>query len=574
MKRPSLSFNKEAVGNFFLNHIEKIVVALVGAFACTLLWGGIDALRSKTVRREHRPDAVLDRSKSTTGHIDRVPRPPDDVIVRKKGLAAAIEPWIHPEVADPTEVALLDKPLFQELSKRTKPDVYPIEELRAVAGIAVLSVPPREPAKQAGGNRDVDPDPRAEAKPPAAPEPAQPPAATVRARIVPYVIVTGLVPAVKQFMHYRQRYESTSFRDQKRDEPLWSDYVIERCIGPAGGAEKWERIDLQAAAKRFRQEWTGVQPEPLPPQFLLNGSQVRFAKPGAAPDQAVPGAGYCGPLPQLTDGTWGVESLHPRFLRELRKMAAERTASNPPGGNPSGTAPPPPPPPSMPDHRLFRFVDTDVKSGQTYRYRVRLSVWNPNFKLPAQHLAEASLAKDPLLASAASNTTASVTVPGSTTILARAERKAETKRLKSGLVEILVLGENPLTGDYSLRSLITEVGGMVNVDKRLNRPVETRTRGVDIVTNRIFIDMRGRQEDRDDGRAAKTGPRPEPIEMLLLCEDGSFEVVTTADSQTVIDRYVGSLPLAEEAKSSRDRKAEPATDSNEPNPFGTAPLKK
>jgi hypothetical protein len=228
----------------------------------------------------------------------------------------------------------------------------------------------------------------------------------------------------------------------------------------------------------------------------------------------------------------------------------------------------------MPDHRLFRFVDTDVESGKTYRYRVRLSVWNPNFKLPAQHLAESSLAKDPLLASAASNTTAPVTVPGSTTILARAERKAETKRLKSGLVEILVLGENPLTGDYSLRSLITEVGGMVNVDKRLNRPVETRTRGEDILTKRLFIDMRGRQEDRDDGRIGKNGPRPEPIEMLLLCEDGSFEAVTTADSQTVIDRYVGTLPVAEEPKGSRDRNAEPAAEANEPNPFGPAPPKK
>lgn len=561
MKRPSISFNKEAIANFFLNHVEKIVVSLVGVFACTLLWGGIDALRSKTVRREHRPDAVLARSTSTTGHIDRAKRPPDDVIVQKKELAEEIEPWLQPEVVPPTDVTLLDTPLFQELSKRTKPDVFPIEELQAVAGIAVLAVPPRQARKQAEAGRDVEPDPPAAAAQPAGGDPA----ATVRARITPFVIVTGLVPAVKQFLHYRQRYDSTSFRDPKRDVPLWSDYVVERCVGPPGGAEKWERINLQAAARQFRDEWAGAQPESLPPAFLLNAGQVRFATPRTAPDPALPGAGYCGPLPQLAAGTWGVESLHPQFLRELRKMAAVQATATPPAGTP-------PPPASMPDHRLFRFVDTKVESGRTYRYRVRLSVWNPNFKLSAQHLADASLAKDPLLASAASNTTAPVTVPGSTTVLASAERKTDSKRLKSGLVEILVLGENPLTGNYSLRSLITEIGGMVNVDKRLNRPAETRTRGEDIFTERLFIDMHGRQEERDEGRSPKNGPRPEPLEMLLRRRDGSFELVTAAGSQTVIDRYLDTLPLGEEPKAARDRNAEPAADAAD-NPFATPPKK-
>lgn len=564
MKRPSISFDKEAIGNFFLNHVEKIVVTVVGAFACTLLWGGIDALRSKTVRRDHRPDALLTRSTSTTGHIDRAQRPPDDVIVRKKELAAEIEPWLQRQVEPPTDVTLLDTPLFQELSKRTKPDVFPIEELQAVAGIAVLAVPPRQARKPANAGRDVDPDPRA-----AAAEPTAPPPATVRSRIAPFVIVTGLVPAAKQFLHYRQRYDSTSFRDPKRDVPLWSDYVVERCVGPPGGAEKWERINLQTAARRFREEWAGVQAESLPPVFLLHAGQVRFASPRAAPDATAPGAGYCGPLPQLAEGTWGVESLHPQFLRELRKMAAAQTVAAPPGGAAPAAAAAPP---SVPDHRLFRFIDTDVESGKTYRYRVRLSVWNPNFKLSAQHLADVSLSKDPLLASAASNSTAPVTVPGSTTVLVGSGRKTDSKRLKSGLVEILVLGENPMTGNYSLRSLITEIGGMVNVDKRLNRPAETRIRGEDIFTDRLFIDMRGRQEDRDDGRSPKGGARPEPVEMLLRRKDGSFELVTAAESQTVIDRYIGTLPLGEEPKSARDRGAEPAADAAD-NPFATPPKK-
>lgn len=567
MKRPSISFNTEAVRTFLLNHVEKIVVGLTAALACTLLWGGIDALRTKSVRREHRPESVVARSTSTTGHIDRVPRPPDDVVGRKTGLAAAVEPWLRPQPVEPTDVALLDKPLVQELSKRTKPDVYPIEELQAVAGIAVLAISPRQP----GGGRDIDPASQAAPQPPAAAAPAAPPAAIVQVRIAPYVVVTGLVPFRKQAEHYRQRFGGTSHRDPKIDEPIWSLYLIERCVGPAGGPEKWEKIDVPAARKRFRENWLGPQSDSLPTDFLLADGQV---DPKAVADAAQPGAGYCSPLPQLAKGTWGVESLHPRFLRELRSMAAEQQSAKPPEGSPAA----PPPPPRQPDYRLFRFVDMDVESGKTYRYRVRLSVRNPNHMLPAQHLADAALAKDTLLASGVSNTTAPVTVPGSTTILARP--KADTKRAKtvrgerSERAEILVLGENPQTGDYSLSSLITEVGGLINVDRRLNKPGETRTRGEEIFTNRVLIDMIGRQEDRDDGRPTKTGSRPEPIEMLLLREDGSFELVTTAESQSLIERHIDTLPAAEEPKTPRDRATDQPANANDPNPFGQPPSKK
>ena len=35
-------------------------------------------------------------------------------------------------------MALFDRPLMQELAKRAKPEVLPIEDLRAIAGVAVL----------------------------------------------------------------------------------------------------------------------------------------------------------------------------------------------------------------------------------------------------------------------------------------------------------------------------------------------------------------------------------------------------------------------------------------------------
>ena len=46
------------------------------------------------------------------------------------------------------------------------------------------------------------------------------------------------------------------------------------------------------------------------------------------------------------------------------------------------------------DYRLFRFVDTNVEAGKTYRYRVRLSLWNPNRDLEGRYLTDAALAND------------------------------------------------------------------------------------------------------------------------------------------------------------------------------------
>ena len=120
------------------------------------------------------------------------------------------------------------------------------------------------------------------------------------------------------------------------------------------------------------------------------------------------------------------------------------------------------------------------------------------------------------------------------------------------MVEVLVLGKNDLTDDYSLRSLITELGGLLNVDKQLNKTGDQRTRGADIVTEGVLVDLRGRQEDRSEAatepRSKKPAPPPEPFELLYLDAEGALQLVTAADSQAQVERFVGTLPLSEEAK--------------------------
>ena len=74
MKRPSLKFDKAALLGFLLNHCEKLVVGLVGLIGLALVWNGVNALRLKSVRSDHTPEAVSQLTAQTVQHID-APRP-------------------------------------------------------------------------------------------------------------------------------------------------------------------------------------------------------------------------------------------------------------------------------------------------------------------------------------------------------------------------------------------------------------------------------------------------------------------------------------------------------------------
>ncbi len=615
MKRPSISVNKEAILDFFLRHVEKFVVALIAVLACGMVWGGISAVRTMPAGPGQLPKAITDAAGRATSHIQAAKQPPADA-VKHPQLTKLIDPWRSPEIAGPPPLPLWNKPLFEERSKRTGPEVFPIEELRAVAGVALFPAKDNPAGRAADGPVDVEPPPKKKREkrggragtqqpvpegglPPGfGPEfagqiglPGSPQAAAVRGRLVPYCIVTGLIPVAKQEGDYRARYEGATYRDPKRDEPLWSDYLVERTVVVPGGRDNWEKIDMRVVAKQAQKDWAGIQPEQLPTGFLLSADK----NPG------VGAVGYAAPLPQLVGDAWGTESIHPWFVEEARKAIADQaaaakrvqdqteappTAENPLAG-PGFESPLEAPEPGQPtalmqqpggpgirvdaagqpiadlDYRLFRFVDTTVEIGKAYRYRVRLSLWNPNYKLPTQYLTDAALAKDPKLPSQPSNVTEPVRVPGTTSLVVRSLQKTETKKFKPGMMEVLVLAEDPATQSYTLRSLVTEIGGIANIDKRLNRPAETRVRGADIDTNSVLVDMRGRQEDRTEARAGKPSPPPEPLEMLFLREDGSFEIASAADSQLLVDRYIGTLPMPQEQKPDRDEPQAPAE-----NPFG------
>ena len=625
MKKPRIALNKDAILEFFVRHGEKLVVGLFGLFACTLAWGGVEALRSMRPTLEQRPESIVEQSKSTDTHIDSVKIAPDDELTSEKGLSAKVSPWLGVKIDPASRPLVLDKPLFAELSKRTSPDILPVEDLRAVAGVVVIAAKPAPAGgRQAAADRPTDLDAAAPPKGqkagraggrggPQGPGMAGPPGMSGspamsgsppmsgefsgapsmpgmpgmpdqnnmgQPKLVPYVVVTGLIPVKKQLEEYDRRFNTASLHDLTIDTPRWNSYRIERSEVIPGGAEKWTPIDVKTVAKQYSSQWLRLQPEPALGAMTLS--------PDLEPrDKNVSPIPFCSPLPQLADGTWGFKALHPWFIdllvreAEAKKAKEKAARENAPDDVFSGAGQQPGMPmmgdpammgsgmssgssPVMPEmgmgmgsgsqrhvidgieYRLFRFIDLSVVPGRKYRYRVRLVCWNPNLNLPTRHLADVALAKKTTLESPMSEATSPALVPDGRQLLVQPLRKDLIKKLKPGLVPIMALGEKPKAGTLALRGLVMETGGLANVDPKSNKKGDQRAMGDELTTDRVLLDSRGDRQDRAEtiatSQSGKLTPPPEPLEMIFLRPDGTFEFASSAESQPQIDRYRRTAP--------------------------------
>jgi hypothetical protein len=196
--------------------------------------------------------------------------------------------------------------------------------------------------------------------------------------------------------------------------------------------------------------------------------------------------------------------------------------------------------PAPVEYRLFRYIDTDVEPGKTYRYRVRISLWNPNIKLHPQYLASEDVATPTKLASEASDVSGAVRVPQESLLLARVLDRTEAKKVR-GLVETLVLGPDPETGNFSLRSISLDRGGMANVAGEEGSVKDRGAKGEPITTDSMLVDVIGAQEKPDDKRRGSDDRVPEPLDLLFMSPDGSLEIVSAADTQRTASKYAPTI---------------------------------
>jgi hypothetical protein len=749
MKKPKVSLSKRGISDFFLYHGEKLVVGLFAMLSLGLVWGGVDALRTKPVTRELLPQVMTEQANRSREHISREKTPPPDT-TKRPTLATVMEPWRQPSIADRPPATVFNRPIIEQRNKRSKPEVYPIERLIAVPGQAVVALKPDEaaalaaaaaeprdddgkgkrgtgrgrdnaPGRGTGGQADggaadglgggtvagrggggaVAGVPGAGSGYPgmAGGYPGGEmgggmmgagASANPVGRVVPYCVVLGLVPWLKQTEDFQERFMASSLPNPQGDQPVWADYLVERAeVGP-DGVGPWKKIDLRAAWRQADKLYAGIERDQLPADFILTQEMA------PDPDPSRTTFGYLTPLPQLAGDVWGLTAVHPWCIETIlerqarqrqweKEMAEAAKESNtalrgqasggiggvpggvsgvPPGvgssypgspargipggegggmvsadggfsassggypggsGYPGGYAPPmsaggglgmsrgpgvgpmsagsapagagsalsggeglgPAMVPGMgsgmypgmggmavpgaqgpfgdgkqidlAEFRMFRFIDYTVESGKSYTYRVRVSIFNPNYDMPAAHLADVGLSKDLKIASEASNESAPVAVPRGGELLARTLPSKDAKRLKGG-VEVILLGLDPADdettiGSSALRSVITDVGGFANVDKRLNKGGDQRARGEDLATDALLVDVRGRQEERSDSKVKEPA---EPFDLLFLRSDGSLELVVPDETVIPVNQFIATLSGETGAQS-------PAT---QPGPFG------
>lgn len=192
------------------------------------------------------------------------------------------------------------------------------------------------------------------------------------------------------------------------------------------------------------------------------------------------------------------------------------------------------------EYRLFRFIDTDVVPGKTYRYRVRVSLWNPNIKLHPQYLASEDVATPNKLASEPSQPSPAVQVPQQNVLLARTLDRTEARKVR-GVVETLVLGPHPETGNFSLRSIGLDRGGMANVAETEGNVRDRGTEGEPITTDSMLVDVIGTQEKPDERRRDDESRVPEPLDLLFMRPDGTLEIVSAADAERQATKYAPTL---------------------------------
>ena len=152
MKMPSaLGSSGGGIGGVFLQHGEKLgflVFALLGGW---LMWGGISAILTKRPTSDILPAAISSQAQEAETHVRQsTPLPEEKRTSGAAGrVAGQLAAWTKPTVNPPAEFAVLNKPLFNAFEKRTKPDVFPVEDLYVASGVAVLPKPGaarREPA--------------------------------------------------------------------------------------------------------------------------------------------------------------------------------------------------------------------------------------------------------------------------------------------------------------------------------------------------------------------------------------------------------------------------------------------
>jgi hypothetical protein len=445
-----------------------------------------------------------------------------------------------------------------------------------------------------------------------------------------YVVITGAVPVEKEVEEFRRRFEyampaiadvsrsrSASQYTNQTDSPHYFCFLIDRSeVKDADDKTRnWVPILSKAVyansdAIKDIGKWFTTAPE------IVNPDDV-FQPESAGNGNNQFNAYITWPLPPLFLKNWGFEAAHPKVKLNITQEAPQENQpdTTQPGGNLENVAPearsrfggpnmPGGPPPGVfhgpgpnvggppgpgnrgmysmqsPDvfvdpYKLFRFVDLTAEPGKTYRYRVQILVYNPNWGLSADCLDPKAIqagTDKKRLSESPPTETPPITVPHEYQILADSINApgGRLSELKAR-INLLAIAKTPMAetpgGNSSsnpdtyvevVKDLELPLGGIAflhdaELDKVLDMSTESvrKVEKINVDTDQtVLLDVRN-DKPLGDGKAR------EATEMLLMDGSGNLYNASRAADKLVLDDYQQRTKPPTEMKESSAENANP-----------------
>lgn len=388
---------------FFLLHAEKIVLAVFVPLALYIAYQG-----TKYQPLTWQPDSLRQASDAADNFIRTNERKASDVGVVITPYDTHAE-WIKVGV-QPTYYrteTLWMPPLFPERLKRGEVPLFAVHDLNATSGLGAVPIDSNFPL--AGTLRSET--------------------GRVGKR---WAVITGLIPIKQQLDVYVNAYSASAYPDPERDTPAYYYYEIQRAEAQPGRAAadlQWTKLDIYQTTRKNLALWGGVSAaDPVDPTYLApvpsaNAFPMAFPLP---PVDKPFGEEVAHPpeIPLLTKSQTELmkeeEKIQQKRLEKIFDGSEEDILKSDPFTNTPSTAErarrerdveESEIKPVLVEHYLFRFFDYDVEPGKTYRYRVRLYLVNPNYRLGENYLLDPALATERFLTTNFSDISNTVTIP-------------------------------------------------------------------------------------------------------------------------------------------------------------------
>ena len=206
------------------------------------------------------------------------------------------------------------------------------------------------------------------------------------------------------------------------------------------------------------------------------------------------------------------------------------------------------------DYRLFRFIDTSVKPGSLYRYRITLRAWNPNWMLPRKFLETPESAEEQFVQAATSAPFPSLEVmplhvPADNVLLARLLLRDEKKLYGLGVSdqELLVLDSNEDSGNFELHSITSKPGQIVGSRKGARKIKQWNNQRISVPPHNVdsgqtLLAVAGQQTIDGKKRPTRGFKPPEPLEVLIADAAGTLNLITADSCEETVREYLPTIP--------------------------------